>query len=334
MDVFIDAIFDPEYRAHPIVLADVGARGGVKASWAAAAKHLRVIGFEPDPKEYARLAASAADSGGRTVVFRTALHNRQATLPLYIAQDRGLTSIFPPNRSFLDQFPDAARFDTIEVQHLDVDTLDHQLESEGIDDIDFVKVDTQGSELFVLQGAAATLERSVAGVEVEVEFASIYQEQPLFADVDRHLRDLGFQLFDLRPVYWKRETGRSLGGPYGQIVWADALYLKQLPALSTMVGRLGPDLRKSKVLRAISVSLLYGYHDYALAIARSAADLLSPDEIALVESRITAAGQPGDGVPEFPGRRQLAAVFKRLWKACRPPADGWSVSDAEVGNRE
>ena len=334
MDVFIDAVFDPEYRAHPLVLADVGARGGVKASWAQATAHLRVIGFEPDPKEYARLAAGAAESGGRTVVFPTALHNRQATLPLYIARDRGLTSIFPPNRSFLDAFPDAARFDTIEVQHLDVDTLDHQLESQSIDDIDFIKVDTQGSELFVLQGATSTLERSVVGVEVEVEFASIYQEQPLFADVDRHLRDLGFQLFDLRPVYWKRDTGRSLGGPYGQIVWADALYLKQLPVLSAMVRGLEPDLRKSKVLRALSVSLLYGYHDYALAIARSAADLLSRDEIALIESRITAAGQPGDTVPRFPGRRHLAAVFKRLWRACRPPADGGSVSDAEVGNRE
>jgi hypothetical protein len=169
-------------------------------------------------------------------------------------------------------------------------------------------------------------------VEAEVEFAPIYQDQPLFADVDRYLRGLGFQLFDLRSVYWKRETGRSLGGPYGQVVWADALYLKELPALHAMLSGLGAEARKSKLLRAVSVSLLYGYHDYAIAIARHAGDVLSPDEIALIEARIAEAGQPGTGVPRFPGRRHLAAIFKRLWKVCRPPVDGWSVSDAEVGN--
>jgi hypothetical protein len=174
----------------------------------------------------------------------------------------------------------------------------------------------------------------VSGVEVEVEFASIYQEQPLFADVDRHLRSHGFQLFDLRPVYWKRDAGRSLGGPYGQIVWADALYLKTLPALTAMVAEHAPDARKSKVLRALSVSLLYGYRDYAIAIARSASDVLSADEVALIEARIGEAGRPGGTVPRFPGRRQLAAIFKRLWKACRLPAEGWSISDAQVGNRE
>jgi hypothetical protein len=39
-------------------------------------------------------------------------------------------------------------------------------------------------------------------------------------------------------------------------------------------------------------------------------------------------------VPNFPGRRKLAAAFRRLWKAARPRAEGWSVSDAEIGNLE
>jgi FkbM family methyltransferase len=266
-------------------------------------------------------------------VLPIALHNHEGRLPLYVARDRGLTSILQPNRPFVDAFPDAARFDTTEVQELTVDTLDHQLDRHGIDDVDFIKVDTQGSELFVLQGASRVLGQHVVGVEVEVEFASIYGGQPLFADVDRHMREHGFDLFDLRRVYWKRDAGRSLGGPYGQIVWADALYLKTLPALSGVISERAPDARKGKLLRALSVSLLYGYHDHALALARASGEVLSPAEIALIETRITAAGQPGGALPQFPGRRQLAAIFKRLWETCRPPAEGWSISDSEVGNR-
>jgi FkbM family methyltransferase len=332
MDVFLDPAFEPEYRAHPLVLADVGARGGLKANWARATKHLRVIGFEPDPREYERLAAESRGNDGGGIVLPIALHNHQGRLPLYVARDRGLTSVLKPNRSFVDAFPDAARFDTTEIQQLEVDTLDHQLERHGIDDLDFIKVDTQGSELFVLQGASRALVRHVVGVEAEVEFASIYGGQPLFADVDRHLRDHGFELFDLRRVYWKREAGQSLGGPYGQIVWADALYLKTLPALTPMIADGPPDARKSKLLRAVSVSLLYGYHDHAIALARGGRDVLSASEIALIDARIASAGH-GSGLPQFPGRRHLAAIFKRLWETCRPPAEGWSISDSEVGNR-
>ena len=333
MDVFLDPAFEPEYRGHPLVLADVGARGGLKANWAQATRHLRVIGFEPDPREYERLSRSAAGNDGRTVVLPIALHNHEGRLPLYVARDRGLTSILQPNRPFVDAFPDSARFDTTEVQELAVDTLDHQLERHGLNDVDFIKVDTQGSELFVLQGASQVLGQHVVSVEVEVEFASIYGGQPLFADVDRHMREHGFDLFDLRRVYWKRDAGQSLGGPYGQIVWADALYLKTLPAISGVIAERAAEARKSKLLRALSVSLLYGYHDHALAIARGSGDVLSAKETALIEARITAGGRPASEIPQFPGRRQLAAIFKRLWETCRPPAEGWSISDSEVGNR-
>jgi hypothetical protein len=125
---------------------------------------------------------------------------------------------------------------------------------------------------------------------------------------------------------WRLTTWR-------QIVWADALYLKTLPAISGVIAERAPEARKSKLLRALSVSLLYGYHDHALALARGASDALSAKEISLIEARITAGGRPGSGIPQFPGRRQLAAILKRLWETWRLPAEGWSISDSEVGNR-
>ena len=214
-----------------------------------------------------------------------------------------------------------------------MDTLDHQLERHGLDDVDFIKVDTQGSELFVLQGASQVLGQHVVGVEVEVEFASIYGGQPLFADVDRHMREHGFDLFDLRRVYWKRDAGQSLGGPYGQIVWADALYLKTLPALPAVIAERAPEARRSKLLRALSVVSLYGYHDHALALARGSGDVLSTKEIALIEARITAGGRQATGIPPFPGRRSWPPSSSGSGRRAVLRADGWSISDSEVGNR-
>ena len=332
MDVFIDARFEDVYRQQPLVLVDVGARGGLRSSWVPAQRHLRLIGFEPEKGEHGQLVDRTGAQTAPSTFLDVALHDRSGSVQLYVARDRGLSSIFEPDRAFLNSFPEADRFETTEIQHVQADTLDNQLLAHGVSDIDFVKVDTQGSELLVLQGASRALESSAVGVEVEVEFAPIYKGQPLFADVDQFLRGKGYLLFDLRPCYWKRTVGRDIGGPHGQIIWADALYLKSLTALRAAISQLDPGLRKGKLLKALSVCLLYGYYDFALEIARHEGDVLAPDERAAIEQRLRETG--GARGVDFPGRRGLAAAFHRLWKLCLRRDDSWSVSKAVLGNRD
>lgn len=334
MDVFIHPRFRPLYEQHPLVLVDVGARGGLKSNWRPAQQHLHVIGFEPDKVEFDRLVERARTEGDGIRFFNTALHKEPGVLKLYVAKDRGLTSIFEPDRAFLDTFPDADRFDTTDIAEIQADTLDNVLSGSGVTDVDFVKADTQGSELFVLQGGDQILASSVFGVEVEVEFAPIYRNQPLFADVDAYLRQLGFALFDLRPCFWKRAAGRGIGGPQGQMIWADALYLRTLPALADVLDSREGDARRAKLLKALSVSILYGYYDYALEIARQWGHVLDGDERATIEEQLRAAASDAGPLPKFPGRRQVAAAAHRLWKLSADRNDAWSISDAELGNQD
>jgi len=332
MSVFLHPRFRPLYEQHPIVLVDVGARGGLKSNWVPARPHLRIIGFEPDPREYQQLVEKTRSEGDRITFFNTALSNRRGPMTLYVAKDRGLTSVFEPDRQFIDAFPDADRFDTVEVTQIEADTLDNVLAEGGVRDVDFVKADTQGSELLVLEGGRHALSSSCVGVEVEVEFAPIYKSQPLFADVDAFLRSLGFALFDLRPCFWKRAAGRALGGPQGQMIWADALYLRTLPSIDAMLGALPPDARRPKLLKALSASVLYGYYDYALAMVRQAGSVFDAEERGDIERGLL-QDHPGDeALPTFPGRRQVAAAAHRLWKLSVERTDAWSISDAELGN--
>ena len=330
MNVFIDPRFEPIYQQHPLVLVDVGARGGLKSNWEPARPHLRVIGFEPDRREFDALV-SKTPAGGPITFFNTALHHRRGVLKLYVAKDRGLTSIFEPDRGFLNAFPEADRFDTVETAEIQVDTLDNVLREGGVHGVDFVKVDTQGSELFVLQGGQQALASSVVGIEVEVEFAPIYKDQPLFADVDAYLRGLGFALFDLRPVFWKRGAGRALGGPQGQMIWADALYFRTLPSLSALLAAQTGEARAAKLLKTLSSTILYGYYDYALEIVRQDEDSLPAEQRSAIEGLLRQ--QIGAGAMQnIPGRRQVAAAAHRLWKLSADRNDAWSISDAELGN--
>jgi len=332
MDVFLDPRFDEVYRRDPLVLVDVGARGGLRKNWLPARRHLTLVGFEPEERAFGQLEQRSTAGDVTTTFFNRALHNSRGSLRLIVARDGGLSSMFEPDRTFIDLFPDADRFDTVGALQIEADTLDNQLSAHNVPDVDFIKVDTQGSELFILEGSARALASSVLGVEVEVEFAPIYKEQPLFADVDRYLRGCGYVLFDLRPCFWKRSAGRTLGGPYGQIIWADALYLKSLPALRAALAPLDPARRKSKVLKAISVSLLYGYYDYAMEILHEAGGGFSDDEQDAIERHLRLASAPSGVWASFPGRRQVAALFRRLWKIFVPRDDGWSVSRSGLGN--
>jgi FkbM family methyltransferase len=327
---FIDHRFEQAYASHPIVLVDVGARGGLRKNWRQVQTHLHHIAFEPEPEEHRRLTRSVTSTPYRSTVLGVALHREAGLLDLHVARSGGLSSIFKPDVTFLQSFPASERFETRGVAKVPADSLDNQLKVHQVDDIDFIKIDTQGSELFVLQGASQALESSVIGVEVEVSFTGLYADQPLFANVDALMREAGFYLFDLRPCYWKRRAGAGIGGPRGQIIWADALYLKNPSSLERMIAALPENRRRVKALKAISIALLYGYADFAMELAGKEVPWLGLEERATIESRI--AQDLGHSSFSFPGRTLLAAVFHRLWRMCQEPSTGWSVSRSQLGN--
>jgi hypothetical protein len=136
---------------------------------------------------------------------------------------------------------------------IEMTTLDDWCATEGVERVDAIKIDTQGSELAILQGGADIL-RTVRSVEIEVEFNELYEDIPLFGEIDAYMRSQGFVLWKLRdlahyaqagvPAQWRNveashyDTGDAaeappgwfmstyLGGP-GQLFWANAFYLRK-----------------------------------------------------------------------------------------------------------
>lgn len=200
----------------PIVLVDVGARGGLPVHWQKLSDRLDVIGFEPDVDEWRRLVTEEPEKR----FFNTAMSREPGTLPLYCTRYPGLTSVFPPNRALLDQFPNSELWDVVDQRQVPADTLDNVIAANALPPIDVLKIDTQGSELHILEGAINTLE-SVLCVEVEVEYLSMYVGQPLHSDVDRFLRPFGFVLAWVKTHEWIRTHDQERC-----VVWADFVYLK------------------------------------------------------------------------------------------------------------
>ncbi len=210
--------------------------------------------FEPDPREFDRLKKSF-NNRNNYIVLNSVLSDSVGETDFYLCRKQQVSSVYPPNFKFLEKFPDAERLGIVKRMRIPTDTLDRQLKKNGINDIAFIKIDTQGYELPILRGATNTL-INVIGLELEVEFMPIYENQPLFRDVDKFVTDCGFEIFDIKRCFWKRKKTKNYGVGKGQLIWGDALYFRTPENICSI-----SDVTEEKIIHAISVYLAYGYAD-------------------------------------------------------------------------
>ncbi|SHI49196.1 FkbM family methyltransferase [Pollutimonas bauzanensis] len=197
----------------PLVVIDVGCRWGFAERFMQDADKFRVYGFDPDREECERLTKIYGHKAPITLV-PLGLAGTSGLRTLYITSEPACSSLLPPDPELTASYPSlyCARQER-EIQ-VETTTLDLWVEGTDISAVDYIKVDTQGTELEILQGGSNTLEK-VRSLEVEVEFNPIYQGQPLFSDVDLFLRKKGFVLWKLtNQVHYSR--GAAARAPLGE----------------------------------------------------------------------------------------------------------------------
>lgn len=134
---------------------DVGANRGYY-SYALAQIASHVEAFEPNP-QLAHFAA--AKLGANVQVHEVALSNREGAGTLYVPQtEQGISLHLLAN---LGQVHPSHHADEIEVR---LATLD----SYGFDDVGFIKIDAEGSEMDIIEGARKTISRHRPTLLVEL----------------------------------------------------------------------------------------------------------------------------------------------------------------------
>ena len=270
----------PVLADSPLIVLDGGARNGTFET-PNLAPYTHVYGFEPNNEEYQKLLTGKTDlykaCGEKTPKYAkviwcpAALADTDGRRTLHITKGPGACSLMRPNFRLINTYATtyAEVFEIIRTETVDCSTLATVLQRYQIDEVDYIKLDTQGNEYEILFADPAVLER-ISVIKSEVELIQTYEGQRLFHDMDGALRQTGYHFVDFLIGPEKRIGRNQLVTPRGinELLWADAYWARTLHV----------EERRENPLRAFKQALVLmdlGYIEYGLYLLT----LLDPHEL-------------------------------------------------------
>lgn len=173
----------------------------------------KITGFEPLPEEFERLRRACAPDK-RIRLYPYALGNASQKAELnFGAAMTNLASLLPASETFEAEWGDMnSRSVTVEVRRLD------DLWREAVEDSKkiFLKIDTQGNDLAVLEGCGRYLD-AISGIQAELSIKPLYRNQKTLLDTVQFLRERNFHLRLIKPVVASKK---------GELLEVDGVFLK------------------------------------------------------------------------------------------------------------
>jgi FkbM family methyltransferase len=199
------------------VLFDIGANAGQFSSEIRRRGYSgKIISFEPLTSAREKLIQKASKDANWLIHDRAAIGDLNGFVDINISKNSYSSSILPMLNLHLDA---AANSEYIGSEKTPIITLDSVADT-YLDKFSncFIKIDTQGYETKVLDGAFKTLKRA-KGVLCELTLVSLYEGQDIWRDLILRLEKEGFVLWSLERGFTDIRDGRTL-----QI---DGLFLKK-----------------------------------------------------------------------------------------------------------
>lgn len=167
----------------------------------------RITSFEPLPGAHAALTEKAKADAKWTIAPRVAVGAEAGEADINVSEASDMSSLLDLKAEALAAFHKSKVTDVVKTE---VATLDDLFDRHtAADERVFVKIDTQGYEKHVLDGAGETLKR-IVGLQIELSLLPLYEGESHYLDLLRRLETAGFEPYILTETSFSVDLRRQL----------------------------------------------------------------------------------------------------------------------------
>lgn len=226
VDPYEDQVSLLRGRRDVTTILDVGANIGQTAHrYRALFPEATIYSLEPFETTFDTLSKTFHDDP-KVKPRRLALADVSGTKTFHVNRESATNSLLPTAADSFDHVP-ASMTETLSTVEVPTRTLDEFLADEGITNLPILKLDVQGAELIVLDGARAALDAGrIDVVYTEVEFAELYSGGADFCEIRARMSAHKYVLYGL--------YGLNQGSS-GLLAWGDAIFIS--PSLREAMRR-------------------------------------------------------------------------------------------------
>lgn len=163
-----------------------------------------IFSFEPISKLF-HFLEMGQKSDDRWRVYKFAVGDKNEEIEINISSNLHSSSILEILDEHTNAEPSSRYIQREQVKQITLDGFKSNFS--GFNKI-FLKIDTQGYEWNVLQGAGYFL-KDVAVIQLEMSFVPLYKDQKLFNDIFNFLYSFGFEIYDIEPGFTNVVTGQQ-----------------------------------------------------------------------------------------------------------------------------
>ena len=190
---FKEALGDDKY-----IVVDGGAAGDVEEPFNKIRDVSKFVRFEPSGSDTVNLGDDIFVDGG--------LWDKDETRELHIAKRETTSSIYPPNKDFLENFDNRYGLpprSTIEKVRMNLRSIDSAVSNSEMPKPNFIKLDIHSAEYEAVLGSTNSLSNNL-GFLIETWHSEVHKGQHLHAEIESFLASVGYEVFDTRTAAaWK-----------------------------------------------------------------------------------------------------------------------------------
>lgn len=286
-----------ELLEKPPVLVDIGASGSIHNSWKAISSESIYLAFDPDNREMTTVNRKKNIFKKAYVFDKIVSEKASGSVCFYLTKSPYCSSSLEPDSKSLKEWIFSDLFSITERVDTPAITLGKAISQANINYVDWIKIDTQGTDLRLFKSIPENIRRKILIAEFEPGIIDAYKGEDKLHEVMKDMENTSFWLTDMTVKGTVRISEKYVGRYSRKMrkiishthksspCWAEITYLNNLSE---------PDLTKRDCLLSIAFSCIQKQFGFALELCEKGT-ILFPDECFIklkyaIQKKITYSG--------------------------------------------